>query len=138
VLRGVRGPVLREVLAARDRLPRLREIDVSEHVKEIGQQDYEREVLAASGPVVLDFFSTECPPCEALAPKYSAVAEAFAGRARFLKIFRQGNRELAVRLGVTGSPTVLFFRDGKEVGQRMTGEDIKRTALKAQVEAMLG
>ena len=110
---------------------------MSEFVKEITAQDYEREVLAAGGPVVLDFYSTECPPCEALAPKYEAVAEAFAGRARFLKIFRQGNRELATRLGVTGSPTLLFYKAGKEVGERMTGEEIKKTALKAQVEAML-
>ncbi len=113
---------------------------MSEHVKEITAQDYEREVLAASaaGPVVLDFYSTECPPCEALAPKYEAVAEAFAGRARFLKIFRQGNRELATRLGVTGSPTLVFYKAGREVGERMTGEEIKKTAIKAQLEAMLG
>ena len=111
---------------------------MSDHVKEITKQDYEREVLAAKGAVVLDFYSTECPPCEALAPKYESVAEAFAGRARFLKIFRQGNRDLAVRLGVTGSPTLVFYRDGKEVGERMTGEEIKKTALKAQVESISG
>jgi thiol-disulfide isomerase/thioredoxin len=111
---------------------------MSEHVKEIASADYEREVLADPGAVVLDFYSTECPPCEALAPKYEAVAEAYAGRARFLKIFRQGNRELATRLGVSGSPTLVFFKAGKEVGERMTGEEIKKTALKAQVEAMLG
>ncbi len=111
---------------------------MSDHVQEIGQQDYEREVLAAKGAVILDFYSTECPPCEALAPKYDAVAEAFAGRARFLKIFRQGNRELATRLGVTGSPTLVFYRNGEEVGERMTGEEIKKSALKAQVEAIAG
>jgi thioredoxin-like negative regulator of GroEL len=113
---------------------------MSEHVQEITAQDYEREVLAASAaaPVVLDFYSTECPPCEALAPKYESVAETYAGRARFLKIFRQGNRELASRLGVTGSPTLVFFKAGREVGERMTGEEIKKTALKAQVEALLG
>jgi thiol-disulfide isomerase/thioredoxin len=88
--------------------------------------------------VVLDFFSTECPPCEALAPKFDAVAEQLGGRVRFLKIFRQGNRELAVKLGVTGSPTLLFFRGGREVGARMTGEEIKRTALKAAAESLLG
>lgn len=109
---------------------------MSGFVKEIGAADFEREVVAAGVPVVLDFFSTECPPCEALAPKLEAVAEQFAGRARFLKIFRQGNRELATRLGVTGSPTLLFFEAGREVGARMSGEDIKRTALKAAVEAM--
>jgi thiol-disulfide isomerase/thioredoxin len=111
---------------------------MSDQVREITQQDYEREVLAAKGAVVLDFYSTECPPCEALAPKYDAVAEAFAGRARFLKIFRQGNRDLAARLGVTGSPTLVFYRDGEEVGERMSGEEIKKSALKAQVEAIAG
>ncbi len=107
------------------------------HVKTIEAPQFETEVLAAGGPVVLDFFSTECPPCEALAPKYDAVAEQFAGRVRFLKIFRQGNRDLAVKLGVTGSPTLLFFKGGREVGSRMSGEDIKRSALKAAVEALL-
>jgi thiol-disulfide isomerase/thioredoxin len=111
---------------------------MSAFVKEISAPDFEVEVLAAPIPVVLDFFSTECPPCEALAPKFDAVAEQLGGRVRFLKIFRQGNRELAVKLGVTGSPTLLFFRGGREVGARMTGEEIKRTALKAAAESMLG
>ncbi len=110
---------------------------MSEHVKEISAAEYEREVLASEGPVVLDFYSTECPPCEALAPKFEALAEQFAGKARFVKIFRQGNRELAARLGVTGSPTLVFFRGGAELGERMTGEEIKKSALKAQVESML-
>lgn len=112
---------------------------MSQHVKEITQADYEREVLGAGEPVVLDFYSTECPPCEALAPKLEAVAEQLAGRVRFVKIFRQGNRDLAQRLGVTGSPTLVFYdRAGQERGERMGGEDIKRTAIKAQVEALLG
>jgi thioredoxin-like negative regulator of GroEL len=113
---------------------------MSENVKEIGQAEYDSEVLAASRqqPVVLDFYSTECPPCEALAPKYESVAEQFAGKARFLKIFRQGNRELAAKLGVTGSPTLVFFKGGVEVGDRMSGEEIKKTVLKAQVESLVG
>lgn len=110
---------------------------MSDHVKQIEQAQFETEVLAAGEPVVLDFFSTECPPCEALAPKYEAVAEQFAGKARFLKIFRQGNRDLAAKLGVTGSPTLVFFKAGREVGARMSGEDIKRSALKAAVESLL-
>jgi len=111
---------------------------MSDHVKEISAADFEHEVRRAGQPVVLDFFSTECPPCEALAPKFEAVADQFAGRVRFLKVFRQGNRELAQELGVTGSPTLIFFdRDGLERGERLGGEDIKRTAIKQQVEALL-
>jgi thiol-disulfide isomerase/thioredoxin len=111
---------------------------MSDHVREITAADFEREVRAAGQPVVLDFFSTECPPCEALAPKFEAVAEQFAGQARFLKIFRQGNRELAQKLGVSGSPTLVFFgADGEEQGARISGDEIKRSTIKAQVEALL-
>jgi len=111
---------------------------VSEHVKEITAAEFNREVKEAGEPVVLDFYSTECPPCAALAPKFEAVAEQLAGKARFIKIFRQGSRELAMSLGVTGSPTLLFFdRHGREQGERMGGEEIKRSAIKAQVEALL-
>jgi thiol-disulfide isomerase/thioredoxin len=110
---------------------------MSANVREIQSSDYEREVTGASQPVVLDFFSTECPPCEALAPKYEAVADQFAGKVTFLKIFRQGNRELATKLAVTGSPTLVFFKNGAEQGTRLTGE-IKRSEIKAAVEALLG
>jgi thiol-disulfide isomerase/thioredoxin len=111
---------------------------MSDHVIEIDAGRYEAEVVRSDLPVVLDFYSTECPPCEALAPKFESVAEAYAGKARFLKVFRQGNRELAQKLGVTGSPTLVFFKGGAEVGERMSGEEIKKTAIKAQVEALLG
>ncbi len=110
---------------------------MSANVKEIQANQYAGEVIEAKQPVVLDFFSTECPPCEALAPKYEAVADQFAGKVTFLKIFRQGNRDLATQLAVSGSPTVLFFKNGKEVGTRLTGE-IKRSELKAAVEALVG
>ena len=110
---------------------------MSAFVREIEAPEFEQQILTAPTPVVLDFFSTECPPCEALAPKYDAVAEQLAGKVRFLKIFRQGNRELATKLGVTGSPTLLFFKAGREIGARMSGEDIKRSALKAAAEALL-
>jgi len=104
--------------------------------QEINQDQFEAQVLQSEQPVVLDFFSTECPPCEALAPKFEAVAEVFGDSVKFLKIFRQGNRPLAERLNVSSSPTLLFFRGGREVGQRLTG-DIKKSELKAAVEALL-
>ena len=111
---------------------------MSDNVIEIDASRYEGEVLKSPVPVVLDFYSTECPPCEALAPKFESVAEAYAGKAKFVKVFRQGNRELAQKLGVSGSPTLVFFKAGAEVGERMSGEEIKKTAIKAQVEALLG
>ncbi|MBI5547090.1 MAG: thioredoxin fold domain-containing protein [Deltaproteobacteria bacterium] len=106
------------------------------HVQVIEAAQFEGEVLASSTPVVLDFYSTECPPCEALAPKFEALADKYAGRVRFLKIFRQGNRELADKLGVTGSPTLVFFKSGKEIGERLTGE-IQRSSIKGALDTLL-
>jgi thioredoxin 1 len=108
------------------------------NVKEIVEQDFDTEVVAAKVPVVLDFYGAGSKACETLAPRYAAVAEKFAGRIRFLKILRVANAQLAAKLNVTTSPTVVFLNAGKEQGERLSGEDIKRTDLKARVEAMLG
>jgi thioredoxin-like negative regulator of GroEL len=110
---------------------------VTTHVKEIAEKDYETEVIGAALPVVLDFYETESKPCEALAPRFAAVAEKFASKVHFVRVLRKGNAALAAKLGVTVTPTLLFFKGGKELGERLSGEDIKRTALKAQVEALL-
>ena len=42
---------------------------MSAHIPDIDEASFEREVLAHGGPVAVDFYSTECAPCEALAPK---------------------------------------------------------------------
>jgi thioredoxin reductase (NADPH) len=105
-------------------------------MKEIVAADFEKEVLAG-GNVLLDFFSTECPPCEALAPKLEGLAKLFGDEVKFLKIFRQGNRDLADKLGVKGSPTLLFFQDGEEVTGRLTG-GIKRSEIVRELKLMLG
>jgi thioredoxin len=107
------------------------------HVKEMAEKDFEAQVVGAALPVVLDFYATGSKACEALAPRFAAVAEKFAGKVSFMKVLRQDNAGLAVKLGVTTNPTLVFFKGGKEAGERLSGEDIKRTALKAQVEALL-
>jgi thioredoxin 1 len=107
------------------------------YVKELAEQDYEKEVAGAALPVVLDFYAKDSKPCEALAPRYAAVAEKFAGKVVFLKVLSQQNSALARQLGVAAAPTVIFFKGGKELGERLTGQEILRTALKARVEALL-
>jgi thioredoxin-like negative regulator of GroEL len=107
------------------------------HVKEIAEKDYDKEVLGAPLPVVVHFYAKDSKPCEALGPRFAAVAEKFNGKANFVKILRQDSPGLATRLGVESSPTVLFFNCGKETGARLTGDEIPRTAVKAGVEALL-
>ena len=104
-------------------------------MKEINAVDFEKEVLTG-GKVVVDFYSTECPPCEALAPKFDAMAELYGQKIKFLKIYRQGNRELATELGVSSSPTLLFFENGKQVIDSISG-GIKKSEIIERLDTML-
>ena len=108
---------------------------MSDRIKYINAAEFENEVLAG-GAVALDFYSTECPPCEALAAKFEPLSEVYGDDVKFMKIFRQENRALAEKLGVTSSPTVIFFNKGKEAGVRLSG-GIKRSELVAGIESML-
>ena len=104
-------------------------------MKEINAVDFEKEVLNG-GKVVVDFYSTECPPCEALAPKFDAMSELYGQKIKFLKIYRQGNRELATELGVSSSPTLLFFENGKQVIDSISG-GIKKSEIIERLDTML-
>ena len=103
-------------------------------MKEINAVDFEKEVLNG-GKVVVDFYSTECPPCEALAPKFDSLAELYGEKVKFLKIFRQENRVLATELGVKSSPTLLFFENGKQVHDILTG-GIRKAEIIDRLDAM--
>ena len=104
-------------------------------MKEINSTEFDLEVLQG-GKVVLDFYSTECPPCEALASKFEDLSKLYGNDIKFLKIYRQQNRDLAEKLGVKSSPTLLFFNEGNEIGQRLTG-GIKRSDIIHNLDLML-
>ena len=104
-------------------------------MKEITAIEFDSDVLSA-GKVVLDFYSTECPPCEALASKFEDLSKLYGNDIKFLKIYRQQNRELAEKLGVKSSPTLIFFNDGKEIGDRLSG-GVKRSDIIKNLDLML-
>lgn len=104
-------------------------------MKEISAVEFEKEVLQAENAVV-DFYSTECPPCEALAPKFEALSGLYGNQVKFIKIFRQQNRSLAEELGVKSSPTLLFYQHGKQIGHSLTG-GIKKSEIIANLNLLI-
>ena len=108
---------------------------MSDTIRYINTSEYESAVVNGAN-VVLDFYSSECPPCEALAAKFEPLSEIYGLDVTFLKIFRQENRELAARLGVSSSPTLLFFKDGEIVGEQLSG-GIKRSDIVRNLELLL-
>ncbi|HCM26501.1 MAG: hypothetical protein A2Z99_10750 [Treponema sp. GWB1_62_6] len=104
---------------------------------EITAADYEAKVLKHNGIAIVDFYSKECSPCDALAPKFDFFADLYHEEIAFFKVFRQGNRELSLALGVKSSPTLLFYKDGKEAAPRLSGA-IKKSAIKKTLVENLG
>lgn len=109
---------------------------MNDRILHLSVDEFEDELKNYKGLIVLDFYSEDCPPCAQLAPIYERMAEKFPD-VKFVKMLRQANRPLAEKYGVKGSPTVLFFRNGEEVGQRLTGYITVRQARLA-LEGLLG
>ncbi|MBN2339833.1 MAG: FAD-dependent oxidoreductase [Deltaproteobacteria bacterium] len=106
------------------------------NISYITHEQWDKEVLQSERGVVVDFYSSDCPPCEALAAKYESLAAIYDGEVKFIKIFRQENRDLAESLGVKGSPTVLFFKNGKQVGPAYSG-GIRRADLEQSIHSLM-
>lgn len=108
---------------------------MSEKIEYINQENYYSKVNSAALAVV-DFYSTECPPCEALADKFEGLSRLYGDDIRFYKIFRQENRELSEKLGIKSSPTLLFYENGKLTGEILTGA-IKRRDILINLDKLL-
>lgn len=69
--------------------------------------------------MMVDFWASWCGPCRMLAPVMDDLAAQYEGKAVVGKVNVDEERELAVRYGVMSIPTVIFFKDGKEIGRKV-------------------
>lgn len=89
-------------------------------VVEIKAEAWEREVLSADRPVVVDFWHHMCGWCNKLNPIYDQLPDNYGDRVKFVKVNilqSPENRDLAINMGVLGTPTLKFFCDGRNVGE---------------------
>ena len=94
----------------------------------IKTSEFDREVLNAEVPVLVDFFATWCGPCKMLGPVLESVAEQFQGRAKVVKVDIDESPELAERHGITAVPTLLVFSGGTVVQKAMGFQSPKQLA----------
>jgi thioredoxin 1 len=92
---------------------------MSDHVKEIKDVDFEKEVLESEIPVLVDFWAPWCGPCKAIAPTLDEIAKEFTGKIKIVKINVDEESKFAAQYGVRSIPNLNLFANGKLVETKM-------------------
>ncbi len=102
---------------------------MSGKVGEVGDQNFEAEVLKSPMPVLVDFWAAWCAPCRMLAPVVETIAEKYEGKARVVKLNVDENTLTSGKYNIKGIPTLLLFKDGV-IKEQIVGNTTKGTISK--------
>ena len=101
---------------------------------EVSDAEFDREVLEAEIPVLVDFWADWCAPCQRIAPILDELADEYDGRVKFVKVDTEENFDVTSRYGIRSVPTLLIFKGGEQVDQVIrtwSNNELRRTLEKA-------
>lgn len=90
---------------------------MSANVISTDDQGFEKTVLQSSEPVLVDFWAPWCGPCRVVAPAVEELAGQYAGQLRAVKVNVDDSPDVSSRYGIMSIPSLVFFKDGQEVGR---------------------
>ncbi|MEM2083885.1 MAG: thioredoxin [Nitrososphaerota archaeon] len=90
--------------------------EISSNPIEINNENF-NENLQKYNNLIIDFWAEWCAPCKAIAPIIEELAKEYAGKIVFGKINVDENQEIAAKFFIMSIPTLIFFKNGKEVNR---------------------
>ncbi len=104
---------------------------------ELDKENFEGEVLKASGYVFVDFYSDGCVPCQALLPVVHGYADTYGGGAvKFTALNTGKARRMAISQKVMGLPVMAMYKDGEKV-EELVKDDCTAEAIEAMIKKYL-
>lgn len=85
------------------------------HVLTVSDATFERRVIGAGTPVLVEFGAAWCPPCRALAPILEQLSQEFQGRLTVATVDTDESPRAAASLGIMGLPTLVLYKNGAPV-----------------------
>lgn len=101
----------------------------------VTDKNFTEEVVHSAAPVMVDFYADWCGPCKMLAPLVDELAKEYEGKTKIFKLNVDESMDTAQTYGVMSIPTLIFFKDGKEVDRTVGG--LSKEALEERLKALL-
>ena len=102
---------------------------------QLDEKDFEKEVLKAAVPTLVDFYADWCVPCRMVSPIVESLSKEYDGKVKFVKVNTDDNQDIAEQFDIMSIPTVMIFKNG-EVKSKIVGAAPAAT-YKQKIEAAL-
>ncbi|EXB65808.1 Thioredoxin X [Morus notabilis] len=118
---------------------RIRKLSVTcgSGIREIDETQFSDSVLKSDGPVLVEFVANWCGPCRLISPAIEWVAQEYKDRLTVVKIDHDANPKLIEEYKVYGLPTLILFKNGKEIPESRWEGAITKVKLKGYLDALL-
>ena len=92
---------------------------MGQNTKSVTDQSFQADVLSAPGPVLVDFWAEWCGPCRMIAPALEEISGELGDKVDIVKLNIDENPQVPGQYGVRGIPTMVLFKDGRPVAQKV-------------------
>jgi len=96
---------------------RCKESLLDNRVVDLNSKNFDEIIVNSDIPVIVDFWAPWCGPCQMMAPTFKSVAKEYPLKALFTKVNTENEQNLGARFAIRSIPTIIVFKDGKEVNR---------------------